>query len=136
MVLRDGRTLIGILRSVDQFANLVLHRTIERIHVGKEYGDIPRGVFIVRGENVALLGEIVIFTNSHLLLIILNTLFENTFLSGYGERRQNSLETGQHRRYSRSSANRTGRKAGQRKDQAETLQRTGSPNGSIRILSR
>lgn len=58
VVLRDGRTLIGILRSVDQFANLVLHRTIERIHVGKEYGDIPRGVFIVRGENVALLGEI------------------------------------------------------------------------------
>lgn len=59
VVLRDGRTLIGYLRSVDQFANLVLHRTIERIHVGKEYGDIPRGVFIVRGENVALLGEIV-----------------------------------------------------------------------------
>jgi len=59
VVLRDGRTLIGILRSVDQFANLVLHRTIERIHVGKQYGDIPRGVFIVRGENVALLGEIV-----------------------------------------------------------------------------
>jgi len=58
VVLRDGRTLIGILRSVDQFANLVLHRTIERIHVGREYGDIPRGVFIVRGENVALLGEI------------------------------------------------------------------------------
>ena len=52
-----------MLRSVDQFANLVLHRTIERIHVGKEYGDIPRGVFIVRGENVALLGEIVINSN-------------------------------------------------------------------------
>ncbi|XP_043473939.1 U6 snRNA-associated Sm-like protein LSm1 [Leptopilina heterotoma] len=58
VLLRDGRTLIGYLRSVDQFANLVLHRTIERIHVGKEYGDIPRGVFIVRGENVVLLGEI------------------------------------------------------------------------------
>lgn len=60
VLLRDGRTLIGFLRSVDQFANLVLHQTIERIHVGKEYGDIPRGVFIVRGENVVLLGEIVI----------------------------------------------------------------------------
>ena len=48
----DLRTLIGYLRSVDQFANLVLHRTIERIHVGSEYGDIPRGIFIVRGENV------------------------------------------------------------------------------------
>merc|ERR1712051_1164367 len=50
VLLRDGRTLIGYLRSVDQFANLVLHRTIERIHVGSEYGDIPRGIFIVRGE--------------------------------------------------------------------------------------
>lgn len=58
VVLRDGRTLIGWLRSIDQFANLVLHRTIERIHVGRKYGDIPRGVFIVRGENVVLLGEI------------------------------------------------------------------------------
>eukprot|EP00096_Caligus_rogercresseyi_P004095 TRINITY_DN18240_c0_g1_i1.p2 TRINITY_DN18240_c0_g1~~TRINITY_DN18240_c0_g1_i1.p2 ORF type:complete len:139 (+),score=46.63 TRINITY_DN18240_c0_g1_i1:78-494(+) len=58
VLLRDGRTLIGILRSVDQFANLVLHRAIERIHVGNDYGDIPRGVFVVRGENVVLLGEI------------------------------------------------------------------------------
>ncbi|XP_045611289.1 U6 snRNA-associated Sm-like protein LSm1 isoform X1 [Procambarus clarkii] len=56
--LRDGRTLIGYLRSVDQFANLVLHRTIERIHVGTRYGDIDRGVFVIRGENVVLLGEI------------------------------------------------------------------------------
>lgn len=45
-------------------ANLVLHRTIERIHVGKKYGDIPRGIFIVRGENVVLLGEVVRFSNS------------------------------------------------------------------------
>jgi len=58
VLLRDGRTLIGYLRSVDQFANLVLHRTIERIHVGSDYGDIPRGIFVVRGENVVLLGEI------------------------------------------------------------------------------
>lgn len=64
VLLRDGRTLIGYLRSVDQFANLVLHRTIERIHVGNEYGDIPRGVFIIRGENVVLLGEIGRFTKT------------------------------------------------------------------------
>lgn len=56
--LRDGRTLIGYLRSIDQFANLVLHKTIERIHVGRQYGDIPRGIFVVRGDNVVLLGEI------------------------------------------------------------------------------
>ncbi|KAK9970309.1 hypothetical protein ABG768_026259 [Culter alburnus] len=57
VLLRDGRTLIGILRSIDQFANLVLHQTVERIHVGKKFGDIPRGIFVVRGENVVLLGE-------------------------------------------------------------------------------
>ncbi|XP_051964605.1 U6 snRNA-associated Sm-like protein LSm1 [Xyrauchen texanus] len=58
VLLRDGRTLIGILRSIDQFANLVLHQTVERIHVGKQFGDIPRGIFVVRGENVVLLGEV------------------------------------------------------------------------------
>nr|CAB3263558.1 U6 snRNA-associated Sm-like protein LSm1 [Phallusia mammillata] len=58
VVLRDGRILIGYLRSVDQFANLVLQNTVERIHVDSMYGDIPRGVFVVRGENVVLLGEV------------------------------------------------------------------------------
>nr|ACI69663.1 U6 snRNA-associated Sm-like protein LSm1 [Salmo salar] len=58
VLLRDGRTLIGFLRSIDQFANLVFHQTVERIHVGKKFGDIPRGIFIVRGESVVLLGEI------------------------------------------------------------------------------
>ena len=41
-----------------QTANLVLHNTIERIHVGNKYGDIPRGIFIIRGENVVLMGEV------------------------------------------------------------------------------
>lgn len=69
VLLRDGRTLIGYLRSVDQFANLVLHKTIERIHVGTEYGDIPRGIFIIRGENVVLLGEIVRIFESQLISV-------------------------------------------------------------------
>ena len=51
VVLRDGRTLIGMLRAIDQFANLVLHQTVERIHVDGYYGDIPRGIFVVRGEH-------------------------------------------------------------------------------------
>ena len=57
-ICRDGRTLIGYLRSVDQFANLVLHRCIERVHVGNAYGDVQRGLYMVRGENVVLLGEV------------------------------------------------------------------------------
>ncbi|KAA6415137.1 MAG: small nuclear ribonucleo (LSM1) [Lasallia pustulata] len=58
LVLRDGRKLIGVLRSWDQFANLVLQDAIERIFVQDVYADVPRGVFLVRGENVLLLGEI------------------------------------------------------------------------------
>jgi len=58
VLLRDGRTLIGYLRSIDQFANLVLHRTIERIHVGNKFADMNRGIFIIRGENVVLCGEV------------------------------------------------------------------------------
>ncbi|GAB4817054.1 hypothetical protein N2152v2_004100 [Parachlorella kessleri] len=59
--LRDGRKIIGILRSFDQFANLVLEGTQcarERIIVGSQYGEIPLGLHILRGENVVLMGEI------------------------------------------------------------------------------
>jgi len=74
VVLRDGRKVTGVLRSWDQFANLVLQSSVERIFVppgsapiigagdGAEsrglYADVPRGTFLVRGENVLLLGEI------------------------------------------------------------------------------
>ncbi|TDZ34695.1 U6 snRNA-associated Sm-like protein LSm1 [Colletotrichum sidae] len=69
VALRDGRKLIGVLRSWDQFANLVLQDTVERVfaHPDPEanppreaglYADIKRGIFLVRGENVLLLGEI------------------------------------------------------------------------------
>lgn len=40
-------------------ANLVLQDTVERIYVQNLYADINRGIFLVRGENVLLLGEIV-----------------------------------------------------------------------------
>lgn len=46
------------MRSIDQYANLLLSSTVERVHVGKKYGDIPRGCYIIRGENVVLIGEV------------------------------------------------------------------------------
>ncbi|QRV76254.1 U6 snRNA-associated Sm-like protein LSm1 [Ceratobasidium sp. AG-Ba] len=58
VVLRDGRKLIGVLRSYDQFANLVMEGTVERIHHEDAYADIRRGVYLIRGENVVLLGEV------------------------------------------------------------------------------
>lgn len=68
VLLKDGRNLHGILRTFDQFANLVLQDTFERIYLGEE-GEAPtrfseayRGVFMVRGENVVMLGELDIDT--------------------------------------------------------------------------
>ncbi|KIE02553.1 small nuclear ribonucleoprotein (LSM1), partial [Metarhizium majus ARSEF 297] len=68
VALRDGRKLIGVLRSWDQFANLVLQSTTERIFALKPgtdpsapkgyYADVAHGIFLIRGENVLLLGEI------------------------------------------------------------------------------
>ena len=45
-----------------RIANLVLQDTVERIYAGKLYADVPRGIFLVRGENVLLLGEVVCVT--------------------------------------------------------------------------
>ena len=56
--LRDGRKIIGILRSFDQFANLVLESAYERIIVENKYAEKFLGLYIVRGENVVLLGQI------------------------------------------------------------------------------
>ena len=68
----ETEVLVKILNSVDPewikiknycfldvLANLLLQDTIERIHVGDKYGDIPRGIFLIRGENMVLVGEIV-----------------------------------------------------------------------------
>eukprot|EP00775_Hariotina_reticulata_P010363 gene10363-10521_t len=56
--LRDGRKIIGVLRCFDQFANLVLEHAVERIIVGNLYSDIPLGVYLLRGENLVLMGQI------------------------------------------------------------------------------
>jgi U6 snRNA-associated Sm-like protein LSm1 len=58
VVLRDGRKLHGVLRSYDQFANLVLEDTVERIYAGDTFAEKWCGLFLIRGENVVLLGEI------------------------------------------------------------------------------
>jgi small nuclear ribonucleoprotein (snRNP)-like protein len=57
--LRDGRKIIGILRSFDQFANVVLEEAVERVIIDKRYADVPLGLYVIRGENVVLLGQIV-----------------------------------------------------------------------------
>jgi small nuclear ribonucleoprotein (snRNP)-like protein len=58
-MLRDGRKIIGTMRSFDQFANVVLEHAFERVIVGKKFSDVPLGLYVIRGENVVLLGQLV-----------------------------------------------------------------------------
>jgi U6 snRNA-associated Sm-like protein LSm1 len=58
VVLRDGRKIIGTMSSFDQFANIVLEHALERVIVGKRFADVPLGLYVIRGENVVLLGQI------------------------------------------------------------------------------
>jgi U6 snRNA-associated Sm-like protein LSm1 len=58
VILRDGRHLLGTLRSLDQFSNLVLEDTYERHIAGTKYADIYLGLYIVRGDSLVMLGEV------------------------------------------------------------------------------
>jgi U6 snRNA-associated Sm-like protein LSm1 len=58
LVLRDGKHLIGRLTSYDNFGSLVLENSSERKFAGGKYCDVEQGVFLVRGENVTLIGEV------------------------------------------------------------------------------
>jgi U6 snRNA-associated Sm-like protein LSm1 len=58
IILRDGRHLVGKLRSFDQFMNLILEDTCERVLLPGKFCDVPLGLYIVRGDTIVLLGEI------------------------------------------------------------------------------
>lgn len=47
------------LTRVGELGNLVLQDTVERIFAEGLYADAKRGVHLIRGENVLLMGEIV-----------------------------------------------------------------------------
>lgn len=60
MLTADGRTLTGTLLSCDQLTNLVLKDTIERVIRPQddleESEEVPHGLYLIRGENVAVCG--------------------------------------------------------------------------------
>jgi U6 snRNA-associated Sm-like protein LSm1 len=58
IVLRDGRHLTGKLRSFDQFMNLILEDTFERVFLASKFSDVPLGLYIVRGDTIVLMGEV------------------------------------------------------------------------------
>ena len=43
--------------SFDQYSNIVLSNTSERKVLGSSYYDEPLGLYVIRGENIVLLGD-------------------------------------------------------------------------------
>lgn len=58
VTMRDGRALFGFLRSFDTFGNIVIQDTYERLYTEGAYAEKYRGVWVIRGENVAMIGEV------------------------------------------------------------------------------
>ncbi|KAL8424832.1 hypothetical protein Efla_001637 [Eimeria flavescens] len=58
VILRDGKKLIGFLRTFDQFGNLMLERCVQRTIVNTYFSDVYLGVMIIRGENILLFGAV------------------------------------------------------------------------------
>lgn len=59
IITSDGRNIVGTLKGFDQTVNLILDESHERVYsssMGVE--QIVLGLYIIRGDNVAVIGEI------------------------------------------------------------------------------
>mmetsp|Transcript_3940 Transcript_3940/g.4548 ORF Transcript_3940/g.4548 Transcript_3940/m.4548 type:complete len:94 (-) Transcript_3940:530-811(-) len=54
----DGRIIVGKLTGHDQVQNLILSGAEERVYSMEETVElVPLGLYVIRGDNVALIGE-------------------------------------------------------------------------------
>ncbi|BGP31891.1 U4/U6-U5 snRNP complex subunit LSM8 [Rhodotorula toruloides] len=59
VITQDGRVIVGELRGFDQTTNVILSGSTERVFSADEgVEEVPLGVYIVRGDNITLIGEV------------------------------------------------------------------------------
>jgi len=59
IVTADGRIIVGTLKGFDQTINLILDESHERVYSsGQGVEQVILGLYIVRGDNVAVIGEV------------------------------------------------------------------------------
>lgn len=59
VITNDGRSIIGTLRGVDNVTNLLLTECKERVYSETEpVQEVELGLFILRGDNCALVGQV------------------------------------------------------------------------------
>ncbi|XP_033647451.1 U6 snRNA-associated Sm-like protein LSm8 [Asterias rubens] len=59
VITNDGRQIVGTLKGFDQTINLILDESHERVYsntAGVE--QVVLGLYIIRGDNIAIIGEI------------------------------------------------------------------------------
>lgn len=59
VITNDGRNIVGTLRGFDQTTNLILEDCHERVFSTMQGVELlPLGLYIIRGDNVAVIGEL------------------------------------------------------------------------------
>lgn len=59
VITSDGRIIVGLMKGFDQSINVILDESFERVYSGlKGVEQVVLGLYIIRGDNVALVGEI------------------------------------------------------------------------------
>lgn len=56
IITNDGRVVVGILKGLDQVVNVVLANTEERVFTPEGVDRQPLGLYLIRGDNVAIIG--------------------------------------------------------------------------------
>ncbi|KAI5476351.1 U6 snRNA-associated Sm-like protein LSm8 [Pseudohyphozyma bogoriensis] len=59
VITQDGRTIVGELKGFDQTTNVILSNSLERVFsIDEGVEEVPLGLYIVRGDNITLIGEV------------------------------------------------------------------------------
>merc|ERR1711951_19825 len=58
IITNDGRVVVGILKGLDQVVNVVLANTEERVFTSEGIDKQQLGLYLIRGDNVAIVGAI------------------------------------------------------------------------------
>ncbi|CAL1407575.1 unnamed protein product [Linum trigynum] len=67
VITNDGRNIVGILKGFDQATNIILDESHERVYSTKEGVQLlVLGLYIIRGDNISVIGELDEELDAHL----------------------------------------------------------------------
>ncbi|CAI7746162.1 unnamed protein product [Closterium sp. NIES-54] len=59
VITNDGRNIVGVLKGFDQATNIILDESHERVYSTKHgVEQLVLGLYIIRGDNIAVVGEL------------------------------------------------------------------------------